>query len=513
MINNLGIGPEFINIIEIINYHQTNLNSENIMPKINKWIDYAFGEKQLSFKNDSVNYFPKECYGTIVKEIFEEECEKIKSIKQNISKGEIARLKAEGIENNENYLNSVIQKSRQYIKEILNKSYFYGQCPTQLFTKSHPTFTKKIEPKIYSLSNKDDLQIILRNALLIIEGKDYLYMQESSNGNYFYIVTEHEIEVYNKNLKLMNNLSLNNISKIPNCFSIKYYSSDQFFRSINNYKYIIFDILDCKYFFIGGYIDNSLRIYYKDKEKDIMYSVYMESQIKCMKNNYSNKTFFSGHENGKIMKWNYNINSENNQINLVKVNSVRGHKASVKMIEINEKFGCIISVDEDEIVFVRKMYDFELLSYIKLNKYHKKIIDINIYNQIIILTLFKIQKNQIFIYTYSLNGLNVGKIISKLRLPISLIPNTDEIILFSLGNIYITKVAFNSKTSLSAFSNNFDLNNISLNEEEDQNIDNKFNIDLQSNDAISYFYDSKNRVLFCLFSGGKLYRINLVKNA
>ena len=46
-------------------------------------------------------------------------------------------------------------------------------------------------------------------------------------------------------------------------------------------------------------MDNSLRIYLKNKETDIMYSIYVESQIKCLKNNKDDQTFYTGHENGK----------------------------------------------------------------------------------------------------------------------------------------------------------------------------------------------------------------------
>ena len=126
--------------------------------------------------------------------------------------------------------------------------------------------------------------------------------------------------------------------------------------------------MDCKYFFIGGYMDNSLRIYTKEKDKEIMNSVYVETQIRCIRNSHNEQTFFTGHENGKIMKWRYDINSDNNQINIKKVNSLRCHGSSIKMLELNEKFECIVSIDNDEIVFIRKMYDFELLSYIKFNK-------------------------------------------------------------------------------------------------------------------------------------------------
>ena len=111
-----------------------------------------------------------------------------------------------------------------------------------------------------------------------------------------------------------------------------------------------------------------------------------------------------------------------------------------------------------------------------------------------------------------MNGLKFGKISAQLKLPISVIPNTDEIIIFSIGNIYATKISFNEKTSLLPFSNNIESSNIDFISQKDDEIIKKFNNDMISKDVISYFYDSKNRVLFCLFSEGLLYRINIVKN-
>jgi hypothetical protein len=337
-------------------------------------------------------------------------------------------------------------------------------------------------------------------------------MQESSKGNYFYIVCEHEILVFNKNLKINHKLSINYISKIPDFFSIKYHMKNNYFKILYNYKYIIFDIFDCKYFFVGGFLDNSLRIYYKEKDKDALCSIYNDSQIKCIRSSNYSQMFFTGHENGKIIKWRYMINPDNNQLNILKVSSIRGHKSSIKMIELNEKYEFIISIDVDEIIFIRKIFDYELLSFIKINKNNKKVIDINIFNQIIILTVFKIKMNEIFLYTYSSNGLKLGKISVQLKLPITIIPQTDEMIIFSVANIYFAKVALNEKASLIAISKNLEISDIDSNLEEDTDIANNFNKDLHNSDPISYFYDSKNRVLFCMFANGMLYRINFVKN-
>ena len=359
----------------------------------------------------------------------------------------------------------------------------------------------------------NDFHIIIKNDFTTIDKTDILYMQESSNGNYFYIICENEILVYHKNFKLSKSLSINYIHSIPNFFSIKYHTNENYFKRLYNYKFLIFDIFDCKYFLIGGYSDNSLKIYSREKNKDVIYSIYVENRIKCLKNIEDEQAFFTGHENGKILKWEYQVNNDKNQINLIKKMSIRGHNTSVKMIEVNKKYECIISVDEDEIVFIRKLYDFELLSFIKLNKYNKKIIDMNLYEQIIILTIFKIETNEIFICTYTLNGLKLGKLNEHLKLPISVIPHTDEMIIFTLHNIYLTKVSLTSKTLIKTNLNNLEINDINLNLVNDNDIVSNFNKSLNLNEAISYFYDNRNRVLFCLFSNGMLYRINFVKNA
>ena len=512
LVNNYGIGPSFHFILEIINYHQLNINSEKIISRLHKWIDYVFGENQISIKKDSIYNFPRECYEDFVTDEIKKKCQIIKIFNKIKNKEEIGKQVITEEEITEENLISKLKETKDKIKQILYKTLFYGHCPTQIFTKAHPACAKKIEPKIYNFSNMDNLQIILKNAIISLDKKDIYYMQESSKGNYFYIVCEHEILVFNKNLKINHKLSINYISKIPDFFSIKYHMKNNYFKILYNYKYIIFDIFDCKYFFVGGFLDNSLRIYYKEKDKDALCSIYNDSQIKCIRSSNYSQMFFTGHENGKIIKWRYMINPDNNQLNILKVSSIRGHKSSIKMIELNEKYECIISIDVDEIIFIRKIFDYELLSFIKINKNNKKVIDINIFNQIIILTVFKIKMNEIFLYTYSSNGLKLGKISVQLKLPITIIPQTDEMIIFSVANIYFAKVALNEKASLIAISKNLEISDIDSNLEEDTDIANNFNKDLHNSDPISYFYDSKNRVLFCMFANGILYRINFVKN-
>ena len=291
------------------------------------------------------------------------------------------------------------------------------------------------------------------------------------------------------------------------------------------YKYLIFELFECKFFFIAGFLDNSFRIYSKDKDKTIMYSIYTESRVTCIKKINNSNSFFTGHKNGKIIKWDYSFNDKDNlkkdrliPINVYKQKSICGHNSFVKIIEISLKFNVVISVGKDEIIYIRKLFDFELLNYINLNRKKNKITDINLHNQLIILTIFKLIKKTVYIYIYSFNGMKLGKLAEQIKMPINLISELDEIFIFGTFNMYLVKMTLKEKTSLLSITN--DLypcyyegekgGNSDEGEEKDKSY--KFNEDLNNVTPISYFYDTKNHVLFCLFNNGRLYRINIIRN-
>ena len=153
-------------------------------------------------------------------------------------------------------------------------------------------------------------------------------------------------------------------------------------------------------------MDNSFRIYTKEKEKDVIYSIYTESKVTCIKSVPNSHLFYTGHQNGKITKWSYSkANKEDiknayneKKINISKKNYMHCHQSMVKIIEINNKYRFIISVGDDGTIFIRKHYRFELLSFIKLNKYNNEVIDINLCRQLIIISVFKTKKKQMYIY-------------------------------------------------------------------------------------------------------------------
>ena len=536
IINNIKLGEGFKSILELISFHQNNLNSDTFSSQINKWIDNIFGENQITDKKNVINSFPKECYEKYVTEEINEKLKELEIQINNINylrRSSSITLNTEYLTKNNIFSNIDIRPmtKRQImadIKNIIMKTYFYGQCPSQLFTKNHPCYNKKSNSKINNLSNIDNFQISLKNDFIKIHDKDFLYIKESSNGNLFYILFDNQINVYNKLLKYMNNLSINSFVKITPPFSFNYNSNIKNTLKIQYmYKYLIFEILECKYFFAAGYLDNSFRIYTKEKEKNIIYSIYTENNVTCIRNIDNSNIFFTGHQNGKIIKWTYsltnkdNLKKESNQmsINVCKQNSIYGHLSYVKIIEINDKIGIIISAGEDGIIFIRKIYDFELLSYIKLNKNKREIIDINAHKQIIILSVFKNKSKTFFIYTYSLNGIKLGKISEQVKLPISIIPESDDIFVIGCFNMYLVKISMKEKISLISITNDLNPCYIESGKEdryedidEEENDNDTFNEDYCKSTPISYFYDLKNHVLFCLFANGKLHRVNLIKN-
>ena len=531
LVNNIKLGDGFRTISELIFFHQSNLNSEKISSQINKWIDNIFGENQITDKKNVINSFPKECYEYYMKDKITQKMDELKTINDNkrfIKRGSCNSVG--GSINLETFkeINNFIPNKAKLISEIkdsLMQTYFFGQCPTKLFNKSHPSISldKKADKKVYNLSNIDNLHVSLKNDFINIPNRDLLFMKES-NGNYFYILLEHQILVFNKLLKQINNLSINYISKIIPPFSYNYDKNNKnVLKSHYIYKYLIFDILDCKYFFVAGYLDNSFRIYTKDKEKDIMYSVYTESKVTCIKNIPEKNIFFTGHQNGRIIKWKFIQNNKDNSkkdtnINVIKVSSIYAHESYIKCIEINYKFEFLVSGGDDGLVFIRKLYDFELLSYIKFNKSNNEITDINLHNQIVIISVYKKKKKTIYIYSYSLNGLKLGKLNEQIKMPISIKADSDEIFVFGNFNIYLVKASMSERTSLTSLTNNykntFDENKDILDdeEEEDEQDKNMFNENLNKSVPISYFYDIKYHILFCLFENGQLHRVNLIKN-
>ena len=526
IVNNLKLEKGFDSLLELFLFHQNYLNSDEISSNVHKWIDNIFGENQLTEKKGIVNSFPFECYEKNMKKNIENQ------IKQLIQR-------KEQVEN--------LPKEIDDIKSQMMMTYLLGQCPGQLFTKSHPQYSSKNNENFYK-------KIFFKNEFKNLSLKeDLLYMSENSykinsENNLFYIVTTKDILVYTKNLKPVNNLCISNIKKFhliysnikdifknkeKNYIESEINDSDKELKFFNQYYYkrLIFDVEECKFFFIGGYLDNSYKIYFKSKEKPMNLSIITDSLITCMKYKINTNIYFTGHMNGRIIKWKYTYTfSEKGKeldIKISKISSLLAHRSPVSLIEIHDNLNLLISTsNKDGIVFIRKIFDYELLSVIKFNNCNKNIMNINIDKEYILITynyLQIINKNIQKIITYSLNGIKLSKIkifneefnndnLKYSLLPISIQQNDDNVFMFTINRINLIKISFKNKIDLLPIDDNIlrHISKVSLEEigKKNEFMYNFENI-LKNNLIVSYFYDFSKHLLYCLFNNGYLYRVNL----
>jgi len=523
IVNNLKLTQGFDSLLELFLFHQNFLNSDEISSNVHKWIDNIFGENQLTDKKNIINSYPFECYEKNMKKIIENQIKELIKRKKQV----------------DNLPNEI-----DNIKSQMMLTYLMGQCPGQLFTKLHPQYSAKSNDSFYN-------KIFYKNEYKNLSIKeDLLYMSENSyninsENNFYYIVTSKDIFVFTKNMKLVNNLCISNIKKLnliysnikdiifkKNNIESEFNDSDNKSKFFNQYYYkrLIFDVEDCKFFFIGGYLDNSYKIYFNSNEKSMNLSIITNSLITCMKYKTNTNMFFTGHMNGRIIKWKYIYSEKGKEldIKISKISSIISHRSPVSLIETHDKLHLLISAsNKDGIVFIRKMFDYELLSIIKFNNSNKNIMNINIDKEYILITynyIKIINKNIQKIITYSVNGIKLSK--NKIfneefnndnlkysLLPIYIQQSDDNIFMFTINRIHLINLTFKNKIDLIPIDENFlkHINKGESLEEIRKNNEFIFNLEniLKSNLIVSYFYDFSKHLLYCLFINGYLFRINL----
>ena len=167
------------------------------------------------------------------------------------------------------------------------------------------------------------------------------------------------------------------------------------------------------YFFVGRNIDNSIKIYEveieKEKEGKLIYNISMDSFVSCVYkiNKYR---FITGHKNGKIFEFKidyYNIDKKTEEIKSIEIiRDLIAHKDSmVCCINYIKKHNILLTSSNDGNLFIRKYFDFELLSVIQT----KENINRFVYTDYDLLYLLISPKgtthNKSYINIYTLNGL------------------------------------------------------------------------------------------------------------
>ena len=89
--------------------------------------------------------------------------------------------------------------------------------------------------------------------------------------------------------------------------------------------------------------------------------------------------------------------------------NIKCHKGKVNAIEINKKYGLIVTCGDDNYILIRKLYDFELLSPLKIkDKFIIISAKVSPLNFLYVLCFNK-QKNSKIIFGYTLNGIKFAK--------------------------------------------------------------------------------------------------------
>ena len=287
--------------------------------------------------------------------------------------------------------------------------------------------------KVFILSKKREI--------LILESK--IYNRKGENSYAF--VTEQKIEMpYFKFFEKVNNDYIKNyyILKQKYCFSSFIKGDNKNSPYFNYYNNYVNDLIDLKkkdkdnkrnainnYKFITcRYLDNSFKINLipikdnqKKKEKIInnntkIFSFVCQDLVtSCC--TISEDTFLLGLKSGKLIKGKvieYFNNDENPDLDEIEINIkyekiIQAHKGSINVIEVDHRLGLIITGGDDNYVYIRKLYDLELLTPIKIkDKFIITMVKISPMNFLYVVSLNKKSKHSI-IYGYTLSGIQFAK--------------------------------------------------------------------------------------------------------
>ena len=315
-------------------------------------------------------------------------------------------------ENNEN-----IKNDKQYIFIYKNESRDKIEPDFIINLNEINLFNIKVKIKIDNKKNDNNDNITKKSSTS--KEKDIIKFIENSER--YPSEDENENENFKNDLK--NELLLSSkTSKFTK--SLKFREKNNEKNNINYIHYKIspkeslFDIcLENKiYFFVGRNIDNSIKIYEqeikKGKNAKLKYNIPTETFVSCLhkKDEY---LFFSGHKNGKLLEWKISYSEDKNkkEDSIIKIEIIRdiiAHRESmISCIYYIKKHNIILTSSNDGKLFVRKYFDFELLSIIE-PKQKNTIISKIIYTNYDLLYLLINHKDRKYSYKYRINVFTVN---------------------------------------------------------------------------------------------------------
>ena len=453
----------------IIEHHKL-LNSKIISLTINDWIDNIFGINQLpqnkKIRENSCNIFMKNSYEQEVNlaKKFDKYLIKIKNDEKNKSK--ILNKLSSKISSIFNFGQTPYQvfkekHSKRHLNEIKN------EIQEEKENEDDDNLMSDGFENVYNILNTQSINYEMRGNY------NYLYFDINPILDIIFAVSEERnIEIvhtklFNKKGDLQYSLSYNENIQLPyflfnekinirlgshyHIYKIKYaFSSFDDNDERINYQNIntkeiyhtygreIIEKITSKkvkekkvdkknnniyYKFITcRYIDKSFKIHIfpkniknRDKELYKPISFICEDFVSsCCSISFCQ--FLIGLKNGKLIQFyiekhekNDDSKSNNIEFQIKMERYIQAHNGKINIIEINKKLGIIITCGDDNYILIRKLYDFELLSPIKIKpKYIITMARVSPLNFLYIICYNK-EKRESIIFGYTLTGLKFAK--------------------------------------------------------------------------------------------------------
>ena len=399
LINNLENKSGYDSPLDYIVSNAVRLESAQCKGEINYFFDNIFGTGQMGGQ-EKCNTYDKYSYQEMI------------DLKMKIEKYKTKKMS--------------LKEIKEKIDTKANKIISFGQTPFKLLEDKHPQWVdnnKNINNN--NPNNTLEASYLLSPPMKII----FIYGTKNNNNKKYFCVLVHnpkeqynnyELKFFEQNLKEDTSKSIKIQKKIKFLKKIKLNKNDN-----GNYIYkynprlLIIDF-NMTFFVLGRLNDSTLCLYNTKGENKI----YLTESIITSLAKTSECLFLTGHFNGKIIEWKFNMKTVNNIIMSNESNSnyninifldelvihrkFLAHKERISGIYYSELLGLIISSGDDNKIMIRKYYDLTLLTMIDfgLNKF---CVDIKISHCFLYVLFLDETNNKNILQVYSVNGLKVGE--------------------------------------------------------------------------------------------------------
>ena len=378
----------------LLYYNRKIINNDHTSLDIIYWINYIFGMNQLSNKAEACNIFAEESYAQRV----------------NLKKDLETMLKGDYVDKKDIY---------RQITDKINLIINFGQSPLQIFNHNHP---KKAERMTTSLEADDidylSFSINEGGSKKIVENK-MIYFNSFKKSKTFY-----GLEDKNELGKYMKIFTIDSDNKETiGLFKIRFSMGEKIRNNSKNIKdnrkfYLdsldyAFKVVECSntYYISCRYLDNSFKVHILHKDQDTVskdYTIYAEDYVNAIEVE-SEKLLLIGLRNGKLIE--YEIEMRNTVPFFTEKRNVLAHEGRIRVIEYNKRLNVIITAGDDNMIYIRKAYNFELLTVIRIDKGYKvitcKLSELNFLYVFCCNYASREQKNVIIGYT--INGIEFAR--------------------------------------------------------------------------------------------------------